>query len=624
MPGLCGMCSLDHFSPAPDLGTMLDALAYGRATIKEHYQGIQANLGCAHLGTGGQRALYDSPQATVIFYGYLTQPVIPPGAEEADPAAAALYIHDQYLERGMVFLRDLMGAFAFALWDKHTHTLLLANDRLGMRPVYFTEHKGILRFASEVKALLIDDSFPHRADLVAASEFFHFRYILGDRTFFEDIRLLPPASFLCCRDGKWGIDRYWEPSYPDQLRRHPDEWYDQQIYETLRAAVERMIRSDLNYGISLSSGMDSRWIAAILSEDRPDTQTFTFGGTVTSAAEVDVAGQVAALTGLEHHYLALSPDFIAEHAQRMAYISDGMHSFVDSQEFPLTLLIGNHVDVAVGGFMGSGFFGQNPIYHYLRAKDVYNFRWQHSKSIRPPHHAMECVFGSDKYSDLVDAAEQELRAAIDEAPATKGFQITNYEGIRQRQRRFTFQAQLLKTPYVDMFHPIADNTLWELTMQFPPGQLIYKRALRRALGAYYPQLAALPWNKVPGSAAVSVPSILMREVYSRTKRLARKTIGPARKFQPARDCLDYSNWFRGPLRDFVEQTLLSPEANATKLFNPDGLCKIVRDHLEGRQNATVFLGLALAYALWTRMFYIPSTPTKPDIMVESFNQGEPA
>lgn len=624
MPGLCGTYALNPHSPAPDLDTMLDALTYGRATVTERYHGNQANLGCAHLGTGGQQALYESPQAIVVFYGYLTQPAIPPGAGEADPAAAARHVHDQYLEREDLFLGDLMGAFAFALWDKRTQTLFLANDRLGMRPVYFAEHEGVLRFASEVKALLVDASFPRRLDLVAASEFFHFRYILGDRTFFEDIRLLPPASCLRCRDGRWRIERYWEPTYPDCFPRHRDGWYDQQIYEAVCAAVERMIRPNLRYGISLSSGMDSRWIAAILGEIRPDTQTFTFGGTVTSTAEVDVAGQVAALIGLKHHDLALSPGFIAEHAERMAYISDGMHSFVDSQEFPLTLLISNHVDVAVGGFMGSGFFGQNPIYHYLRAKDVCYVLQQRSRSFLPPRCAMERLFGFERYRDLASAADRELRAVVNEAPATRGCHIIHYEGIRQRQRRFTFCAQLLKTPYVDMYHPIADNTVWELTMQFPSSQLVYKRALRRALGTYYPELATLPWNKIPGSATASVPSILASEISSRVRRLTRGTLGLGRNAQPVPNSLDYSSWLRGPLRPFVEETLLSPEANATELFNPDGLSEVVRDHMEGRQDATLLLGLALPFALWTRMFYTPTTPLKPDIMVESSNHGQSA
>ena len=624
VPGLCGMHSLDHRCMVPDLDAMLDALAYGRATVRECYECNLLNLGCVHLGTGGQRALYDSPQATVVFYGYLTQPPIPPGAVEADPAAAAHYIHELYLEREEAFLRDLMGAFAFVLWDKRTHTLLLVNDRLGMRPIYLAEHDGVLRFASEVKALLADASFPRRLDRVAASEFFHFRYVLGNRTFFEDIRLLAPASYLRCQDGRWRVVTYWEPSYPEKLSRRSAQWYDQQIYETLRAAVERMVRPGLKYGISLSSGMDSRWIAAILSEIRPDTQAFTFGGPVASRAAIEIASKVALLTGLKHHCLVLSPSFIADHAEKITYISDGMHSFVDSQEFPLSIEMSRHVDVAIGGFMGSGFFGQNPIYHYLRAKDVYSFRRSHSRSFLPPRHVRERVFGSEQYRDLESAADKKLRAAIEEAPASKGLHVTNYEGARQRQRRFTFYAQLLKTPYVDMYHPIADNTVWDLTIQFPPNQLIYKRALRRALAAYYPHLAALPWNKVPGSATVSVSSILIRQVYDRLKRLATSTFGLASNSHHVSDGLDYSDWLRGPLRPFVEETLLSPEANATNLFSPDGLREVVRGHMEGQQDATQFLGLALPFALWTRMFYTPTTPQRPDVLAKLHSNGQAA
>ncbi len=608
MPGLCGSISLNPTSPLPDFERALGELTYGRATLVEQYADDRLKMGCAHLGTGGQRALYASPHAAVLLWGYLTRPAIPPGADGADPPAAAHYVHDQYLARGKALLDDLQGAFAFALWDKRAHTLLLAVDRLGMRPLYYTEHAGVLRFACEVKALLTDPALPRRLDRVAAAEFFHFRYVLGERTFFEDIRLLPPASYLEWQDGRWQIAQYWQVVYPERFPKRPDRWYEEQIYEALRAAVERMVRPDLTYGLSLSSGMDSRWIAALLGQLRPDTQAFTFGAP--DSGSVRLARRVAEITGLQHHCWELSPGFMAEHAERMVYISDGMHSFVDAQEFPLITRIGDHVDVAVGGFMGSGFFGENPIYVYLRARDVYPLRVRRSRAWLPPRPALERLF--DRYPELEEAALSELRAGVDAAPARRGFQIFNDEATRQRQRRFTFYAQLLKTPYVDMVHPIADNEIWELSLQLPPGQLAFKWALRRTLGTYFPALAALPWNAPTGTALDPVALLFARDVWGRTAGQWLKRL--RRAHQPAPRSIDYPNWLRGALRPFVEATLLDPAVNATGLFDPHGLRQLVQAHMEGRQDATLFLGLALPFALWTRMFYTPATPVRPAIL----------
>jgi asparagine synthase (glutamine-hydrolysing) len=614
LPGLCGSLSLDYSSPVHEIGSSLRYLSYGRATFKEKYQSEHISFGCAHLGTGGQRALYDSPKVAVAFYGYLTEPVIPPGADKINPSAAAQYIHDQYLEKEERFFIDLMGAFAFVIWDKRSKKLLVVSDRLGLRPIYYVAHEGILYFASEVKALLVETNFPRNLDFAAVSEFFHFRYILGNRTFFENVRLLPPASYLRSFGGVWKLRKYWDPPYPERIPIRSNAWYNHRICETLEAAVKRMIRPDLKYGISLSSGMDSRWIAAILGQLRPDTMAFTFSGAVTSETEVDIASKVAGHVGLEHFRLTLSPDFLADHAERITYISDGMHSFVDSQEFPLILEMSNLIDIAVGGFMGSGFFGENPIHHFVRPQDVFKLRVSRSKAYRPPLATMELLFGVEKYREMKKIAYKGLLDAVAEAPSKRGFQIANFEAIRQRQRRFTFYAQLLKTPYVEMYHPIADNHVWELALQLPPTQLVYKRAFRRALDSYNPHLAALPWNSIPGSATASIFSVLTQQAYSMIKRRISRALGVSTNGLISSNLQDYSTWLRGPLRSFVEASLLTPSANATGLFNPEGLVQVVRDHLENRRDATSFLGLALPFALWTRMFFTPETIQQPDII----------
>ena len=361
MPGLCGVVSADVNSPAPDLESMLYVLRYGRATVTECHKENHVSLGCAHLGTGGQRALYESPQVVVVFFGYLTQPSIPPGADAADPAAAAHHIHDLYLAHGEALLNQVAGAFAFALWDKRTRTLLLANDQFGLRPVYHAEHAGLFRFASEVKGLLADSTFPRRLNRAAVADFFCHTYIMGNKTFFEDIQLLPPASWLRYQDGRRTVSSYWDIAFPQDYPHHPDRWYDDLIYNALQAAVKRMVRPELRYGLSLSGGLDSRWIAAFLAQLQPDSRTFTVG--TPGSDDTPSALKVAAQTGLTNQYWELSPTFVAELAETYAYIVDGMDNMIYMDEFPLTVRVGDYADVSVGGFLGDALFGHemNPL-----------------------------------------------------------------------------------------------------------------------------------------------------------------------------------------------------------------------------------------------------------------------
>jgi asparagine synthase (glutamine-hydrolysing) len=574
---------------------MLNLLSYKRATVKESCQDEGIAMGCVHLGTGGQQSLYQSSQVAVLFFGYLTRPSILPGADESDPAAAARRIHDRYLERGEAVLDEVSGAFGFALWDRRSQTLLLASDRLGLRPIYYAEHAGLFRFASEIKGILADPAFPRHLNQAAVADLFHYSFVLGEKTFFQDIQLLPPASLLRIQNGRWAVSSYWDIAFPEHYPSRPDKWYDDLIHDALQGAVKRMVRPGLRYGLSLSGGLDSRWIAAFLAQ---------------------VAMEVAAQTGLRHHYWKLSPTFVAELAETYAYIVDGMDHLWHMDEFPLTVRVGDYVDVSVGGFLGDGLFGYeiNPVSACLRKKDVVRYRLWRTRGGRPTPQLLAQAFGEDTGQELTALAMDSLERGFAEAPCERGFQTIQYFDLRQAERRLANVAQLAKLAYVDIYHPIADQEVVQAALQLPASQLVTERAYRRSMATYLPDLAAIPWTFTLTPAAVSVPAVLLKKAAQFTlgKWLRGTTLGNHPLIRSRRYYAHYPLWTHGPLRPFIEETLLSPEANATGLFDPHGLRTVVRDHMEGRRDVTMFLGGALAIALWTRLFYAPSTPIRPN------------
>jgi asparagine synthase (glutamine-hydrolysing) len=613
MPGLCGFFALDQRMPLPELEPMVSTLAYKRASVIESYEDGEMALSCAHLGTGGQQALYQSSQVAVLFFGYLTRPSIPPGTDECDPASAAHHIHDHYLKRGEALLDDVRGAFAFALWDRRTQTLLLASDRLGLRPLYYAEHCGSLRFASEVKAILADPTFPHRLDRAALADFFHYSYPMGQKTFFEDIQLLPPASLLRCHSGRWEVTSYWDIAFPEHHPTHPDKWYDDLIYDALQAAVKRMVRPELHYGLALSGGMDSRWIAAFLAQVKPGSPAFTLG--IPGSDDTLPAKEVAAQAGLHHHYWEVSHDFVAELAETHTYVVDGMYSLANIEESPLSVRVGDYVDVSVGGFLGDCLFGHeiNPLSARLRKRDVQHYWLWRTKGDRLPEALMAQVFGQRTSQEFSTLAMDSLRNSLASATSDRGFQVFQYVNMRHRQRRFINAAQLAKLPYLDIYHPIADEEVVRAALQLPPNQLILERAYRRAMVTHFPDLAGIPWTFAMTPVGASVPTLVLKKAAQLTLgRWLRGTwLGNHSFIRPRRYFVDYVGPSRGSLRPFFEETLLSPDANATNLFHPDGLRTAIIDHMEGRQNLTDFLGKALAIALWTRLFYLPSTPIRP-------------
>jgi asparagine synthase (glutamine-hydrolysing) len=224
-------------------------------------------------------------------------------------ALLQLYAYD-----GEHCLDKLNGDFAFALWDAAEQRLILARDRMGVRPLFYTEHKGTLYFASEVKALLTVPGIEAELDPFALDQIFTLWAPIAPRTAFRDIFELEPAQMLVRQGGSNRLKSYWSLDFPDAGERHPAD--DKQQTEELRAlltdAVRLRMRADVPVGSYLSGGLDSSLISALAAPMAPNGLN-TFSVTFDSAEhdESSFQREVAAALGTRHHTVASSPDAIA-------------------------------------------------------------------------------------------------------------------------------------------------------------------------------------------------------------------------------------------------------------------------------------------------------------------------
>jgi len=215
-----------------------------------------------------------------------------------------------YEEYGDALVHLLQGMFAFAIWDAKRHRLLLARDRLGIKPLYYTEAKGTFLFASEVKALLEHPDVRASADLQALDLYLSFRYVPGPDTLFRGIKKLPPGHLLTVEDGRVTVHRYWELVLGDY---QPGVNLDEAVEEfgrLFRETVRRHLISDVPVGMLLSGGLDSGAVAAAMAAEqgRP-IATFTVGFDLPgSHNELAEARVVAQHLGTDHHELVLTPD----------------------------------------------------------------------------------------------------------------------------------------------------------------------------------------------------------------------------------------------------------------------------------------------------------------------------
>ena len=172
-----------------------------------------------------------------------------------------------YEQHGDDFVQQLNGQFAIALWDKKRKRLILARDRTGIRPVFYTmSPRGRLLFASEAKALFALPEVPRRFNQLALGEIFTFWSPLAPATVFEGIEALPPGHLMTVEDGRVRIRRYWDWSFPETPRTdsRSGESYAEELRELLIDAVRLQLRADVPVGAYLSGGLDSSIVTSVI------------------------------------------------------------------------------------------------------------------------------------------------------------------------------------------------------------------------------------------------------------------------------------------------------------------------------------------------------------------------
>jgi asparagine synthase (glutamine-hydrolysing) len=213
-----------------------------------------------------------------------------------------------YAQWGADCVRRFKGMFAFAVWDLRNRRLFLARDRMGIKPLYYTQDAARFRFASNTQALLAAGAVNTAIDPVALHHHFTLHAVVpAPRTLFRGIRKLPPAHMLTVEaDGRTRMERYWQleavrPAEP----RSADEWIEA-VHDSLRQAVERRLQiADVPVGVLLSGGLDSSLLVALLAESGVrGLKTFTVGfedQPEEKGSEFEYSDPVVERYATEHH-----------------------------------------------------------------------------------------------------------------------------------------------------------------------------------------------------------------------------------------------------------------------------------------------------------------------------------
>jgi asparagine synthase (glutamine-hydrolysing) len=240
-------------------------------------------LSIIDLNTGQQPISNEDGTVWVVFngeiYNYkeLRASLVSKGHHFRTTTDTEVLVH-LYEEFGEEMLPKLCGMFGFAIWDEKTKTLLVARDRVGIKPIYFHWNDQVLLFASEVKAILADPSISVELDPAALGTFLTYFYPPGEHTLFKAINKLSPGHYLTVKNGKLKVAQYWDLQFGGSHAEANVHESVAQLTELLRETVRNHMISDVPVGVLLSGGVDSTAMLSFAVEEAAQpVSTFTIG-----------------------------------------------------------------------------------------------------------------------------------------------------------------------------------------------------------------------------------------------------------------------------------------------------------------------------------------------------------
>jgi asparagine synthase (glutamine-hydrolysing) len=616
MSGVFGIADPFHKVDIESLGVSM-----GRALSHKEWYGVDAYvnsetrvaLGRVGIGIFNRlsQPIWDSSHTTALFMA--GEIYAASGAKNSNSLGrpGEEIILDLYGQVGTSFAKHLNGAFIVAIWDQKRKLLILANDRFGLYPTYFAIYEGRFIFAPEVKAILEDDTFPKKLDMVALAQIMRFQHLLGERTFFEGIQLLPNASVLVfdLSDGTLEINPYWTFS---DIHYQPNISFPEAVEEAgrlLRSAVHRLSGDSHRPGVYLSGGLDSRTILGLV-EARP-VVSLTYG--VPDSRDVRYARKIAQSVGSDHHYCDLSdPSWIREHVGLHLELTEGFHSWIHMHGISTLEEARRLMDVDLTGWDGGTVMGHNECIEPLQHSAVDDIAFtNHLYHLYNQEYTWPSLTESEEISLYApplgrilrgvafDSFREELDPFLDFRPDIRGelFYVASH------CRRLTQNFITFTRSHIEVRFPFFDYDLIDFLYSIPAKTRGHRKLYRELIRRETPELARIPFDK-EGFLPTTQP--FLEGIHKLSLKLLRRFnrhVHPVfREWKTL--YVDYENLLRGDLFSWANEILFDPRTIERGIFDQKGLRSLWNRHKSGLEEATIGkIAPVMTYEMMLRRFY---------------------
>jgi asparagine synthase (glutamine-hydrolysing) len=625
---LCGITGFTHrnrVSNAERIRTATDLLLHRGPDQQGTYESGHISLGAVRLkiidlSAGAQPMFSEDENTVLVFNGeiYNHQEL----RAELEAAGHRFSSHSDtevvlqaFLRWDKECFRRLRGMFAVAIWSENEKRLLLARDRLGIKPLYIHRRGEDLYFGSELKSIFCHPEVSRRLDHSALQYYLSLNYVPCPQTLVEGIEKLPPGQLLEWKDGVIRTETYWRPRFEPQ-----SHWTVQTAEEELDRLLKDSMRdhliSDVPVGVWLSGGVDSSTIlhyAQKATSSRLRTFSVSFQGR--SFDETRYIREMAGRYGTEHHEIDLNPSLDLPGAvEELAHYSD--EPFADAGAVPVWFLASlsrKNVTVALSGEGADELFGGYLTYradclaaaarqvpkimrrgllsllrHWPVSNDKISFEYKMKRflegSLLPADEAHAYWNGTFSNAQRKDLLRKNHGASV---PNLFGRDLPAADSRGSLNRYLAF----------DQRYYLADDIL----------QKVDRMSMAHSLEVRPPFLdhrivefaASLPENfKVDGARQKVLLKSLMKGKL------------PASVLHRSKTGLDIPahDWLRGSLRPLLLETLSAQAIKETKLFHGEKVEWLIREHMERRANLGYHLWGLLILFLWIKHWNIQVVP----------------